>query len=87
MAQTLLLEDSMATTLPEITGTSTIPPVSPDAIERFEELAQKHGWSLNEAMRRALDITEIVLDAKDQDPNAKVYVYRDGKRYSLELQK
>ncbi len=27
------------------------------------------------------------LDAKDEDPDSKVYVYRGGKRYSLELQK
>jgi len=77
----------MATTLPEITATASSLPVSPDSIERFGELAEKHGWSLDEAMRRALDITNIVLDAKDEDPDSKVYVYRSGKRYSLELKK
>ena len=86
MAETPLLEDSMATTLPDISG-NVLPPVSTDSIERFEELAQKHGWSLNEAIERALDITEIILDAKDEDPKSKVYVYREGKRYSLELPK
>ena len=87
MVETPLLEDGMATTLPQISGTPTGAPVSPDAIGRFEELAQKHGWSLDEAIERALDITEIILDAKDEDPSSKVYVYRDGKRYSLELSK
>ena len=87
MPETPLLEDRMATTLPEINATSAVPPVSPDVIGRFEEFAQKHGWSLDEAVERALDITEIILDAKDEDPSSKVYVYRDGKRYSLELSK
>lgn len=87
MEDTTLSEDRMATTLPEINGAASLPVVSSDYIERLEDLAQKHGWSLDEAMQRALDITEIVLDAKDEDPQSKVYVYRGGKRYALEIQK
>ena len=86
MIETPSMEDRMATTLPGINA-SAVPPVSSEALGRFKELAQKHGWSLDEAVERALDITEIILDAKDEDPSSKVYVYRDGKRYSLELPK
>ena len=75
----------MATSLPQIDQTTPASSLSEDALGRLEEIAQKHGWSLEGAMRRALDITELVLDARDADPNSKVYVYRDGKRYSLEL--
>ena len=77
----------MATSFPGINGTQASLGTSADYIERFEDIAQKHGWSLDETMRRALDITEIVLDAKDEDPQSKVYVYRGGRRYSLEIQK
>ena len=76
----------MATTLPDINTNDTASPVSLESTERLEEMARKHGWSLDDTMRRALDITAIVLDAKNEDPQSKVYVYRGGKRYALEVQ-
>ena len=75
----------MATTLPQFNAAPNTPLVSPDYMQRLETLAQNHGWSLDEAMKRALDITEVVLDAKD-DPQSKVYVYRSGRRYALEVE-
>ena len=80
MAQ-LLLEDSMATAV----NTSPGAALSPDYMQRVEELAQKHGWTVDETIDRALDLTEIVLNAKDHDPDSKVYLYRDGKRYAVEI--
>jgi hypothetical protein len=86
MYETALLEESMATTLPEVHTSSTIPTVSADYIERLEDLARKHGWTVDEAMSRALSLTEIVLDAKDEDPASKFYLYRDGKRYAVQIE-
>ena len=75
----------MATMVPGMNAT-TAPAFSAKDMDRLEKLAQKHGWSVDETTRRALDITQIVLDAED-DPESKVYVYRAGRRYALELQK
>jgi hypothetical protein len=52
----------------------------------LEDLARKHGWTVDEAMSRALSLTEIVLDAKDEDPASKFYLYRDGKRYAVQIE-
>ena len=86
MYETALLEESMATTLPDVHTSSTFPTVSADYIERLEDLARKHGWTVDEAMSRALSLTEIVLDAKDEDPASKFYLYRDGKRYAVQIE-
>jgi hypothetical protein len=83
----VLLEDFMATTLPEVHAASSVPTVSGSSIERLEELAHKHGWTLDEAMSRALDLTEIVLEAKDKDPDSKVYLFQGGKRFAVQIKK
>ena len=73
-----LLEDRMATTLPEVHGSQV---VSGNSMERLEELAQRHGWTLDGALKRALDLTETVMEA----PDSKVYLYKEGKRYSIQI--
>ncbi len=74
----------MATTVPDIHA-SALAPVSSGYIERLEELAHKHGWTIDQAMSRALDLAEIVLEAKDKDPASKVYLYQGGKRYAVQI--
>ena len=76
----------MATTLPELHATFGASVVPVDTMERLEELARKHGWTVDEAMSRALSLTEIVLDAQDEDPASKVYIYRSGKRYAVQIE-
>ena len=73
-----LLEDRMATTIAEVHGS---PVVSSNSMERLEELAQRHGWTLDGALKRALDLIETVMEA----PDSKVYVYKNGKRYSVQI--
>jgi hypothetical protein len=60
------------------------PVLSPDYTEKLEDFARRHGWTMNQALRTALKITNIVLESKDE-PGSKVYVYRGGKRYALEI--
>ncbi len=84
MAELALLEEPMATTLPEVHAPA-LAPVSPNSIERLEDLAQKHGWTVDQAMNRALDLTEIVLEAKDKDPYSKIYLFQGGKRYAVQI--
>jgi hypothetical protein len=86
MFDTVLLEDSMATTNPELHASASSPMVSSDYRERLEDLAKKHGWTVDEAMSRALDLTEIVLNAKDEDPASKVYLFQGGKRYAVQIE-
>ena len=74
----------MATAVPDV-NTSPGAALSSDYMQRVEQLAQKHGWTVDETIDRALDLTEIVLDAKDHDPDSKVYLYRDGKRYAVAI--
>lgn len=76
----------MATTTPDIQASSSAPLVSADYMERLEDLARKHGWTVDEAMSRALSLTEIVLNAQDEDPASKFYLYRDGKRYAVQIE-
>ena len=68
----------MATTIAEVHGS---PVVSSHSMERLEEFAQRHGWTLDGALKRALDLTETVMDA----PDSKVYLYKAGKRYSVQI--
>ena len=81
MYEAVLLEDPMATTTADIHNSPSAPLVSSNSMERLEELAEKHGWTLDGALKRALDLTEVVMES----PDSKVYVYRDGKRYSLQV--
>jgi hypothetical protein len=75
----------MATVSPELHNPAEISQISPSRFDQLQELAEEHGWTLDQALRRALDITEIVLDAKE-DPKSNVYVYKDGRRYSIEIE-
>ncbi len=56
----------------------------PRLMARLESMAAKRGWTPGEALVRALNVAEIVFDAKD-DPTTEVYIHRQGKRYSLEI--
>ncbi len=85
MRESGLLEVAMATALPDLQSSPQTSQILPERLERLQELAEEHGWTLDQAMRRALDITELVLEAKD-DPKSNVYVYKDGKRYSIEIE-
>ena len=77
----------MATTLPEVHSSSIASTVSPGYMERLEELAHKHGWTLDEALSRAVSLTEVVLGAKEKDPNSKLSRFQRGKRFAIELNK
>ena len=83
MFEAVLSEEFMATTLPEVQSPNAAS-VSPYYMEQLEDLAQKHGWTMDQTIRMALKITDIVLESSDE-PDSKVYVYRGGKRYSLEI--
>ncbi len=86
MAQKTLLEDRMATSLSDIPPALSGAPVSTDYMARLTELAEKYGWTLDETMGRALDLAEVVLEAKDEDPGSKLYLYRGGKRYAVQIE-
>jgi hypothetical protein len=79
-----------ALTLGGCGGGTTTPTPTPAALTAAEylaqlrELAKSQGWSLDGTVRRALAVTRAVLQG-NTDPRSKVYVYRNGKQYSMTL--
>lgn len=58
--------------------------ISDEYLAQLRELAKSQGWSLDGTVRRALAVTRAVLQG-NTDPRSKVYVYRNGKQYSMTL--
>ncbi len=74
----------MSTPAPEIPADVHADALSPRRWAQLEAFANKHSLSLDAALRRAVDLSDTILDALDE-PDSHVYVYRQGKRYSLKL--
>lgn len=53
-------------------------------MECLTEFAKQYGWNSNEALRRILDIAELILHVYN-DPSAKLYAYQGRDRYALKL--
>jgi hypothetical protein len=53
MTESSFFEEFMATTIPDARA-SALGPVSSGYIERLEEIAQRHGWTVDQAMRSFL---------------------------------
>ena len=73
----------MATAAPDVHLMNGSAP-SPDSTEQLEAFAHRHGWTVDQAVRTALKIADIVLES-NEEPGSKTYVYRGGKRYALEI--
>jgi hypothetical protein len=58
--------------------------ISAEYLAQLKELAKSQGWWLDGTVRRALAVTRAVLQG-NTDPHSKVYVYRNGKQYSMTL--
>ena len=58
--------------------------VSAQRWARLEAFAAKHGLSLDAALRRAIDIADVILDAKAM-PGTEIYAFRNEKRYRLDI--
>jgi hypothetical protein len=77
---TEVLEDAMSDTATDTQRVQDTA-ISEEYLAQLKELADSQGWSLDGTLRRALAVTKAGLRGQD----AKVYVYRGGKRYSLSL--
>jgi hypothetical protein len=75
-----VMEDSMTDTATDV-DRSQKTEISAEYLAQLRELADSQGWSLDGTLRRALAVTRTALSGQD----GKMYVYRDGKRYSLSL--
>jgi hypothetical protein len=78
-----VLEDSMTDTATDIDRSQNTE-ISAEYLAQLRELAESQGWSLDGTIRRALAVTRAVLKG-NTDPRSKVYVYRNGKQYSMTL--
>jgi len=75
------LEDAMSDTATDTHRSQDTAQISEEYLAQLKELADSQGWSLDGTLRRALAVTKAGLRGQD----AKVYVYRGGRRYSLSL--
>ena len=75
-----VMEDSMTDTATDVDRSQNTE-ISAEYLAQLRELAESQGWSLDGTLRRALAVTRAALSGQD----GKMYVYRDGKRYSLSL--
>ena len=75
-----VMEDSMTDTATDV-DRSQETQISAQYLAQLRELAESQGWSLDGTLRRALAVTRTALSGQD----GKMYVYREGKRYSLSL--
>ena len=78
-----VLEEPMTDTTTVLDSTQEIH-ISAEYLAQLRELAESQGWSLDGTLRRALAVTRAVLQG-NTDPHSKVYVYRNGKQYSMTL--
>jgi hypothetical protein len=74
------MEDAMTDTATDVDRSQNTG-ISAEYLAQLRELAESQGWSLDGTLRRALAVTRAALSGQD----GKMYVYRDGKRYSLSL--
>ena len=74
-----VLEDSMTDTATDVDRSQNTE-ISAEYLAQLRELAESQGWSLDRTLR-ALAVTRTALSGQD----GKMYVYREGKRYSLSL--
>jgi hypothetical protein len=78
-----VLEESMTDATTDV-DRSQETQISAEYLVQLRELAESQGWSLDGTLRRALAVTRAVLQG-NTDPRSKVYVYRNGKQYSMTL--
>ena len=70
--------------MPQAEQNQTLDQLTPESIERLTDFATQHGWSSNEALRRTLDIAELILRVYN-DPSAKLYMYKGRDRYAFKV--
>lgn len=58
--------------------------VSAQRWARIETFAAKHGLSVDDALRHAIDIADLILDVKAA-PGTEIYAYRNDTRYRLTI--
>lgn len=74
----------MSESMPQMAQDQTLDQLTSESMKRLTDFAQQHGWSLNEALRRTLDIADLILHVYN-DPSAKLYAYQGRDRYALKL--
>ena len=72
----------MSTSAPETLADVHADALSTQRWAALEAFASKRGLSLDTALRRALDLSGLILDALDE-PDTHIYLYRKSRRYSL----
>jgi hypothetical protein len=77
---TNVLEEFMTDTTTDV-DRSQETRISAEYLAQLRELAESQGWSLDGTLRRALAVTRTAPSGQD----GKMYIYREGKRYSLSL--
>jgi len=70
-----------------LTPPAALPPIDAVTVQcraHIEAFATKHKLSVDDALRYALDIANIILDVK-ATPGTEIYAYRCRNRYKLRL--
>lgn len=57
---------------------------SPDQFETLTRIAKKQNISLSDALRQAIKISDLVVEA-DQEPDSRVVLERGGRSQELKL--